>query len=122
MEHNVYLLTVYEFSSVMSIEFNNEHQYIQQQIIDRWWNQVEQVIHPLQDQVRSLLLQGRYKEVQQMEQELTRLCQQLLNERTRGEDILRWLKLDSDLRNKSGITLPDCFETRNSVLSKNENF
>jgi hypothetical protein len=106
----------------MSIEFNNEHQYIQQQIIDRWWNQVEQVIHPLQDQVRSLLLQGRYKEVQQMEQELTRLCQQLLNERTRGEDILRWLKLDSDLRNKSGITLPDCFETRNSVLSKNENF
>lgn len=87
----------------------NEHDYIEQPLVDRWWGEVEQSIHPLQDEAREHLFSGRFSEAIALETKVVQLTQHLMNVRAAAEDRLRWLELDAAFRH-GGKNYPDFYE------------
>ena len=94
---------------VIVMDVNDEHDYIRQLIMDRWWGEVECFVYPLRDSSRQHLFSGRLGEVIALETQAAHLAQHLMNERTRAEDQLRWLELDTALRSE-GKNYPNVYE------------
>ena len=87
----------------------NEHDYIKQLIVDRWWGEVERQVYPLQDKARQNLYEGQRDSAIASEAQVMQHLQQLMNDRAAAEERLRWLLLDAALR-REGKNYPDVYE------------
>lgn len=87
-----------------------EHKYIKELIIDRWWSELEQRVHPLQNEARRTLCEGKYEQAIAIENQVARLLQQLMDERMAAEKRLHWLEMDAKLRTE-GKTYPDVYDS-----------
>ena len=97
------------FLRVIVMDVSDEHDYIKQLIVDRWWGEVECFVYPLRDSSRQHLFSGRLGKAIVLETQAAHLAQHLINKRTRAEDQLRWLELDTALRSE-GKNYPDVYE------------
>ncbi|MBW4622361.1 MAG: hypothetical protein KME17_23775 [Cyanosarcina radialis HA8281-LM2] len=81
----------------------NEHEYMEWLITDRYFLEVEQYVHPVQDRARTALFAGKLGECDLDEAIARGLKQAIFTRRIHREDVLRRLKLDTDVKISRGL-------------------
>lgn len=89
----------------------SEHDCIKHLIADRWWGEVEQLVHPIQNEARQHLLGGRRSVAIALETQVSQLTQRLMKVRAAAQHRLRRLELDAALRSE-GKKYPDFYEVQ----------
>ncbi|WP_143861859.1 hypothetical protein [Nostoc linckia] len=78
--------------------------------MDRYCTSVEALVHPIHDLHKRSLLKGDMQSAEFFEAARNAIQQKLFSERIRSQDIIHWLKLDTELRQMGEQTYPDVME------------
>ncbi|HLO85486.1 MAG TPA: hypothetical protein VK203_10850 [Nostocaceae cyanobacterium] len=95
---------------VIHPEIVNEYRYIEWCIITECQTRIEAEVDPYSIKINEALNNSNWCLVRQLESEMFELHQQIWSDRSRKEDILKWLKMDTQLRKEGSRCYADIME------------
>lgn len=87
----------------------SEYSYLRSLAYDQYEARLMEQVDPIQEQIFEALKEGDFDRAMALESERTVVAISLFQERIRAEDVIRWLEIDTLLR-QEGRNYPDVFE------------